>query len=143
MVVFSKPTRVLANKLLNKIGRSDQLFLNSMTPKSGVRSIAFSSLSEVLKFLCNYESFIMEGEEPAEESIINVSYVDLTKLQKWIGHILGDKELSEAIKEELGQGCDYSSYQEVVQFFNKHAVNVKSLIEKRMEQCKQVAHDTG
>ena len=137
--ILFKPPKELAIKLLDKVGYVDRLLLYSMTPKAPVKTVIFSSLGEVLKFLHDYKSSSGEDEVLLEEIPINVSYIDLNKLQNWIGETLGDQELAKAIREEIGQGCDHRNFQKIVQYFNKHISPVKTLIEKRVKQCNQVA----
>ncbi|MFC2026826.1 hypothetical protein ACFLUX_02505 [Chloroflexota bacterium] len=137
--ILSKPLKELATKLLDKVDYIDRLVLYSMTPKACTQTVIFSSLGEVLKFLHGYESSSGDDEVLAEENLVNVRYIDLKKLQKWIDETLGDQELAKAIREEIGQECNHSNFQDIVQHFNKHISPVKTLIEKRIKQCNQVA----
>jgi len=139
VAILSSPPKELATKLLDKVGYVDRLVLYSITPKAGTQMVTFSSLGEILKFLHIYETSSGEDGVLSEESLINVNYIDLNKLQNWIDETLGDKELAKAIREEIGQECDHSNFQDIVQHFNKHISPVKTLVEKRIKQCNQVA----
>lgn len=122
MAALSEPSPELALKLLQEVGYEGRLVGYKMSPATGNEQCSLYSLQEVADFLRmdSLEDYLLKGGHPS------IGYVDLEELTRWVGEVLGDRELARALEEELKQG---ESYQAKVAL-------VKPLLKQRLEQCR-------
>ncbi len=143
-VVLSKPTRELAEKLLANVGFFEYLPAQSALQMPGVKIVYIRNIEEAISFLlsCNKEYSLEEFSQKGSDVASN--FIDLNSLKKWVGETLGDTELAEAIKTELGEGVSSREIIEIGKYFRKHIGPVRELLEQRLAQCKEIAgEETG
>ena len=118
---LSKPSRELATKLLSEVSFEKRLIGIIMHPMIGDTEHELYSLQEVADFL-------RLRVEKVTDKHAYINYVDLDALERWIREVLGDKELADAIREEIKRGKSYKERME----------SIKELIKQRLKQCKAV-----
>ena len=82
-----------AGKLLRHVEPTEALEAGILTPMAGTRAVRLFGIEETERFMV-----LHDGETMALGGAwATVNYVDPTHLASWIGEVLGDQELSEAV----------------------------------------------
>lgn len=128
MQELNKPTPELAAKVMAEVEFPDRLVGYKMNPMSGYEQTSIYSLQECVPFL--YMDDL--GQLLAKGNAGSMGYMDLETLQKWVGDVLGDTELSTALRKEM----------DAVESYREQIAPVRELIIKRLEQCQEVLNPT-
>ena len=137
-VQLAMPTKELALRLLDKVGFAQRLVGYKIIMLTKAKEASICSLAEAIDFtdLCcqsyNKDKVLREGGRRF------IARLDLNSLRDWIGLALGDKDLAEAITEELGEGCSSRRVDEMTKYFLKHAGPIKELMQQRLKQCEEI-----
>jgi hypothetical protein len=121
---FSDMSRQLATRLTCEVAFEDRLTGWSMRQMSGSRQTFLYTLQEVANFLKIPE--LDKSFSPGAGG--SIGYVDMPKLIKWIGDVLGDDALAGAIDIATSRAESYA----------QSLIEVKQLIHQRLQQCEDV-----
>ncbi|MDI6872596.1 MAG: hypothetical protein QME79_14830 [Bacillota bacterium] len=108
--------------MLAEVGYEERLVGYEMSPATGNAPRSLYSFREVCDFLRvgNPEDLLTKGSHSS------IGYLDLEELRRWIGSVLGDRDLAEAIGRELEA---HKTYRERVDA-------ARELMRQRLEQCR-------
>ena len=113
-----------AGKLMRHVEPTEALEAGILTPMAGTRQVRLFSLDEAERFLT-----IHDGAAVALGGAwATVNYVDPGQLATWIGDILGDQELSDAVQAIAATRKPYGFL----------VPELKTLIASRVEQANEV-----
>ncbi len=113
-----------AEKLMRHLGQQEALEAGVMTPMAGTRPVRLFSLAEAQSFLIVYEKNAVDSNG----TWATINYVDPMHLARWIGDVLGDEALADALREIASSRKAYGFL----------VPDLKALIASRIEQARQV-----
>lgn len=128
---FSEPTVELAKKVLSKVPWQDRLVASIAHQTTGAMTIDIYSFEEAVNFLKSCRTDYSLDELLMRGSSATINYLDLNALASWIGDVLGDSELSQAIREVVG-----GESENPLLIFREKVKPVLELMEQRLAQCK-------
>lgn len=110
--------------MMRRVASGEHLEAGVLSPVAGMRAIRIRSLEDAQVFLVAYDSssLLDRGVQGT------VNYVDPAHLARWIGDVLGDAELSDAIGELIATRKAYGFL----------VPDIKRLVSERLEQCREV-----
>lgn len=122
-VKLSDVSRELATRLLSEVEFDDRLTGWQMRQMSGSEQRFIYGFQEALDFMKvpGFEELFSCGPGGS------IGYLDFEELTKWIGEVLGDRELAEAISEVQAVASSYS----------EGVSQVGALMDQRLKQCWQ------
>lgn len=120
VTTLSEPTPELAARLLADVAYEQQIVGLKMSAMGGSSPSTLLSLPQVAHFIQ-----IGTYEEALNDRQATVGYVDPGALAAWISQVLGDDELAEAVRAEIGKG----------EFYGNIAMAIKALLHARVAQC--------
>jgi hypothetical protein len=113
-----------AQRLLRHLEPEEALEAGILTPMAGTRPVRLFSLEQAEDFLV-----VPGGDVVTPGSTwATVNYVDPARLATWIGDTLGDQDLADGLREIASSRKAYGFL----------LPDIKDLIGRRVEQCKQV-----
>jgi len=118
------PPRAIARDLLEDVPDARGMSGTVMAMRRGAHSVTLPSMEAVESFL---EDRSLE-EIQALGFDVDVNYVDLADLARWLRETLGDVELADEVAEIASSGRP----------FGPTAGEVKRLLAERIEQCHEV-----
>ena len=125
---LSQPSKELAKRLLTRVGFYERLIGYKMNPMQGNMEEAVYSFKDAINLL-----HIDIGDFNVRTTG-SIGYIDPSRLERWVGETLGDKELAEAIGKKAEEGKSYKERVEAI----------KPLMEQRLKQCREiVGEETG
>lgn len=113
-----------AEKLMRHLEPQEALEAGVMTPMAGTRPVRLFSLEEAQSFLIVYDKSAVDFDG----TWATINYVDPVHLARWIGDVLGDEVLAEALLEIASSRKAYGFL----------VPDLKNLIASRLEQARQV-----
>ena len=131
VVKLSKPSKELAKKLLGiRVSFEDRLIGIRENPEAGEEPDFIYTFEEAVQYL-------LSGGDDSWEGSDWMYSIDSRDLQKWVGKVLGDKEIAKAIEDEI-EKC--TNYIEHVRFLKsiEQKKKIKELMAYRLEQCKEL-----
>jgi hypothetical protein len=131
VIKLSKPSKKLAKKLLNsKVRFEDRLIGTRENPEAGEETEFIYRFKDAVQFLqWNYDDFWIG---------LDWTYsIDSRALQKWVGEVLGDKELAIAIEDKIKELAIYSGHKRYLKGI-EHTKEIKGLMEYRLKQCNEL-----
>jgi hypothetical protein len=112
-----------ARSLMRHLDASEALEAGILTPMAGTRPIRLFGIEEAESFL-----IVHDGATVAVGGAwATVNYVDPGQLSVWVGDVLGDAELSSALRDIAATRKPYGFL----------VPEMKSLIASRIEQCNE------
>lgn len=111
-----------AVRLLRHLAPEEALEAGILTPMAGTRPVRLFSLEEAQAFLQVYDASAVDFDG----TWAKINYVDPKHLATWIGEVLGDRELADAVHEIADSRRAYGFL----------VPDVKSLLTARIEQAK-------
>ena len=123
VATLSVPSPELAARLLEDVGYEKRLVGLKMAAMGGSNPSSLHSLTEVANFIhvADYETALRDNHS-------TVGYIDPEALARWVSEVLGDEELSTAIREVASSGDNYGAI----------ADPLKELLIERLGQCHAV-----
>jgi len=128
---LSEPATELAKKILSKVPWQNRLVASITRQMTGITMIDIYSFEEAVNFLRSCRSDYSLDELLISGSSATINYLDLSALANWVGDVLGDSELSQALREVVG-----GESENPLLAFREKVKPVLELMEQRLEQCK-------
>ena len=121
MLSLPEPSRDVASRVVGEVDFEERLLGVKMRPMVGNQEHFIYSVKEVIEFLRmeRVEDLLTPGSKEY------VGYIDTHILKKWIAEVIEDKDLAEAIKEEIERSDN----------FKDQVTAIKALITARFSQC--------
>jgi hypothetical protein len=131
------PTSEMAAKFLHKVDYFQGFEAQKMEKTHGVTLIRILGMEDACRLL-EVCSQIFGQDAPAQRIEATTIYlVELFSLAQWIEETLGDKELAEAMRKELGEKPTSDLMDDFTAFLRAHLKPVAGLVKQRLDQCKE------
>jgi len=130
-MTLSEPPAELAKKILSKVPWQNRLVASITRQMTGITTIDIYSFEEAVNFLRSCRSDYSLDELLISGSSATINYLDLSALANWVEDVLGDSELSQALREVVG-----GESENPLLAFREKVKPVLELMEQRLEQCK-------
>lgn len=128
---LSEPSTELAKKILSKVPWQNRLVGLTAHQTAGTMMVDIYSFEEAVNFLKSCRTNYSLDELLMKGSGATINYLDLSALANWVGDVLGDGELSEALKNVIGEVGENP-----LLAFREKVKPVLELMELRLRQCK-------
>jgi len=134
-IKLSEPSGELAKKLLSEVRFEDHLIGVRDNPSAGEERENIYSFEEAVTFLRLNDDDFWGCDWTFS--------IDQKDLQKWVGEILGDKELARVIEDKIKECANYTGYDRCLKEIEQ-LKDIKGLMECRLKQCKElITGETG
>lgn len=118
--LFSQPDAELAERAMRELSWAERLTISKMNPATGTENVDVYNLPHAVLHLfgTRWDRLLLDG------SRAGIAYVDTTRFVAWLGDVVGDKALAEAVAECFAQDVSYEEKIEAI----------KPLFKERMSQ---------
>ena len=123
--MLSTPTNEQAERFMRSVELSARLRGGILTPMAGTRPMNLTSLREVADFL------VVQPDVQAilhQSPLAQVRYIDPGTISTWVGDVIGDAELAEALDAVVDTSRPFGFL----------VPEIKSLLAERIAQCDEI-----